>query len=274
MDFLSLCSKYVRQKWNGRVSCSVVSDSLWPHRLQPTRLRCPWNSPGKNIGVGSPIFSPRDPGIEPRSPASQAITGRFFTIWTALLPSFPIKQQLLFSCWVMSDSVTPCTAARQAPVLHHLPDFARTHVHWVGDAIQPSRALLPPLSSCSQSCPTSGSFPVTLLFTPGGQTIGASTSASVFPVNIPGLISFFLWKWYSQFSDKQTVAEKNSVFCATRATQGTRAGTQIQIQVCLASKTASEKVRKKTDSVHGIGASPLGNSLLALHAGAVQTHLC
>ena len=31
---------------------SVVSDSVRPHRLKPTRLRCPWDSPGKNIGVG------------------------------------------------------------------------------------------------------------------------------------------------------------------------------------------------------------------------------
>ena len=28
------------------------------------------------------------------------------------------------------------------PVLHRLPEFAQTHVHWVGDAIQPSRSLL------------------------------------------------------------------------------------------------------------------------------------
>ena len=34
------------------VSCSVVSDSLQPYGLQPTRLLCPWNSPGKNTGVG------------------------------------------------------------------------------------------------------------------------------------------------------------------------------------------------------------------------------
>ena len=32
--------------------CSVVSDSLWPHGLQPARLLCPWDFPGKNIGVG------------------------------------------------------------------------------------------------------------------------------------------------------------------------------------------------------------------------------
>ena len=34
------------------VSCSVVSNSLWPHGLQPARLLCPWNFPGKNTGVG------------------------------------------------------------------------------------------------------------------------------------------------------------------------------------------------------------------------------
>ena len=31
---------------------SVVSDSLWPHGLQPARLLCPWDPPGKNTGVG------------------------------------------------------------------------------------------------------------------------------------------------------------------------------------------------------------------------------
>ena len=29
-----------------------MSSSLWPHGLQPARLLCPWDSPGKNIGVG------------------------------------------------------------------------------------------------------------------------------------------------------------------------------------------------------------------------------
>ena len=33
-------------------SLSVVSDSVWPHRHQPTRLPHPWDSPGKNTGVG------------------------------------------------------------------------------------------------------------------------------------------------------------------------------------------------------------------------------
>ena len=34
-------------------SHSVMSDSLWPHGLQPTRLLCTWNSPGKNTEVDS-----------------------------------------------------------------------------------------------------------------------------------------------------------------------------------------------------------------------------
>ena len=34
------------------VSHPAVSNFLRPHGLQPTRLLCPWNSPGKNTGVG------------------------------------------------------------------------------------------------------------------------------------------------------------------------------------------------------------------------------
>ena len=34
------------------LSRSVVSDSVRPHRWQPTRLPSPWDSPGKNTGVG------------------------------------------------------------------------------------------------------------------------------------------------------------------------------------------------------------------------------
>ena len=33
-------------------SPSAVSDSLGPHGLWPSRLLCPWDSPGKNTGVG------------------------------------------------------------------------------------------------------------------------------------------------------------------------------------------------------------------------------
>ena len=36
------------------LSCSIMSDSL--HGLSPTRLLCPWDSPGKNTGVDSHSF--------------------------------------------------------------------------------------------------------------------------------------------------------------------------------------------------------------------------
>ena len=38
------------EKW--KWSCSILSDSLWPHGLQPTRLLHPWDFPGKSTGVG------------------------------------------------------------------------------------------------------------------------------------------------------------------------------------------------------------------------------
>ena len=37
---------------NESVSCSVLSDCLQPHGIHPTRLFCPWNSPGENTWVG------------------------------------------------------------------------------------------------------------------------------------------------------------------------------------------------------------------------------
>ena len=39
---------YMQSEW----SRSVVSDSSQPHGLQPTRLHCPWDFPGKSTGVG------------------------------------------------------------------------------------------------------------------------------------------------------------------------------------------------------------------------------
>ena len=85
---------------------------------------------------------------------------------------------------------TPWTAACWAlPGLHHLLEFAQTHVHWVGDAIQPSRPLSSPVIpflSCLQSFPASGSFPVSRLFALGGQSIRVSASVSVLPMNLQG----------------------------------------------------------------------------------------
>ena len=57
------------------LSCSVVSDSLQPHGLQPTRLLCPWGFSRQEHWSGLPCPSPGDlsnTGIEPGSPALQA----------------------------------------------------------------------------------------------------------------------------------------------------------------------------------------------------------
>ena len=57
--------------------CSVVSDSLQPHGLQPTRLLCPWNFPGKNTAVDCHFFLQEFFPTQ-RSIPSPALTGRFF----------------------------------------------------------------------------------------------------------------------------------------------------------------------------------------------------
>ena len=52
---------------------------------------------------------------------------------------------LLFSCSVVSSLGNPTDFSTTGfPILHHLPEFAQTHVHWVSDAIQPSYPLSSP----------------------------------------------------------------------------------------------------------------------------------
>ena len=62
-----------------------MSNSLWPHGLHPTRLLCPWDSPGKNTGVGCHALLQ---GIFPTQEwnpchKSAALAGGFFTTNTS-----------------------------------------------------------------------------------------------------------------------------------------------------------------------------------------------
>ena len=53
----------------------LVAQSLRPHRLQPTRLLCPWGFSSQEYWSGLPCPPPgdlTDPGIKPRSPTLQA----------------------------------------------------------------------------------------------------------------------------------------------------------------------------------------------------------
>ena len=70
------------------------------------------------------------------------------------------------------------------PVHHQLPELAQTHVHRVGDAVQPISSSVIPFSSRLQSFPISGSFPMSRLFPSSDQSIRVSASASVLPMNI------------------------------------------------------------------------------------------
>ena len=80
------------------------------------------------------------------------------------------------------------------PVHHQLLELAQTHVRPVSDAIQPSHSLPPPFPpalslSKEERCffqMHQGLFPMSWLFTSGGQGIGASASASVLAMNIQG----------------------------------------------------------------------------------------
>ena len=97
-----------------------------------------------------------------------------------------LKRLLAVCCSVLSHVqlfVTPWTEAHQVSLSFTVSEFTQTRVLWGNDAIQPfdplSSASLPAFNlHCLQS------FPVSQLFASGGQSIGASASASVLPVNI------------------------------------------------------------------------------------------
>ena len=93
--------------------------------------------------------------------------------------------QSLSRVWLFA---TPWTSAHGLPVHHQLPESAHLcpSSWWCHPTISSS---VVPVSSCPQSLPASGSFPMSQLFTSGGQSIG-SFSFNISPSNEhPGLIS-------------------------------------------------------------------------------------
>ena len=91
--------------------------------------------------------------------------------------------QLLSCVWLF---MTAWTAAHQASlsftISWSLPKWSPLS-WWCHPTISSS---VVPFSSCLQFFPTSVSFPMSWLFSSGGQCIGASASASVLPMNIQG----------------------------------------------------------------------------------------
>ena len=145
-------------------SCSLMSDSLWPHGLPNTRV----------------------PSLQVSSVQSLSPVWLFATPWTAEHQgSFSSVQ---FSHSVLSDSLQP-HVLQQASLLCLSPTPGACSnscplSHWSHSTISSS---VIPFSACSQSFSASGSFPISLVFISGGQYWSFSISLSN---EYSGLISF------------------------------------------------------------------------------------
>ena len=125
--------------------------------------------------------------------------------------------QLLSRGWLFA---TPWTAACQA-------SLSITSSWACSDSCPSSRWCHPailssvvPFSSCLQSFPASGSFPMSQLFESGGQSIGVSASASVLPMNIQDWFPLGWTGWISLQSKglsrvfSNTTVQKHQLFGA------------------------------------------------------------
>ena len=114
------------------------------------------------------------------SPHANKDSWKYLPVQDSSLPS------VQFSRSVVSDSATPWTAARQAS-LSITNSQSWPKLMSIESVILSTISLsVIPFSSCFQSFPESGSFLVSQLFSTGGQSIGASASAPVLPMNLQG----------------------------------------------------------------------------------------
>ena len=98
-----------------------------------------------------------------------------------------LKFLLFFSHSVMSSCLWPHGLQHnRLPCPSLSPRVCTTHLSILWMMLSNYPILCCPFSSCPQSFPASGSFPMSRVFTLGGQSIGASASASVLPMNIQG----------------------------------------------------------------------------------------
>ena len=100
-----------------------------------------------------------------------------------------------FSCvWLFA---TPWTAARQASlsITNSRSSLRLMSIELVRHPTISSSVV--PFSSCLQSFPTSGSFPMSQFFAQGGQSIGVSASASVLSMNFQDCIPLEWTGWIS-----------------------------------------------------------------------------
>ena len=95
-----------------------------------------------------------------------------------------VSDSVPFSCSVVSDSLRPHKSQHTRPPCPSTTPGVHSNScpsgRWCHSDISSSVILF---SSCPQSLPASGSFPMSQLFASGGQSIGVSASVSVLPVN-------------------------------------------------------------------------------------------
>ena len=112
------------------------------------------------------------------------------------------------SCPILCDPMNCSTPG--LPVHHQLPEFTQTHVHWVGDAIQPSHPLssLSPAPNPSQHQSFSNELTLRMRWPKYW-----SFSFSVIPSKeIPGLISFRM-DWLDLLAVQGTLKSLLQQFC-------------------------------------------------------------
>jgi len=182
----------------------------------------PWNSPGQNTGVGSfsllqginlgielksptlqadslpaePQRKPKNTGVSSRSLLQRIVlteeSNQGFLHCRQILNNWAMRVALGVSVQLLSRIrlfATPWIAARQASL--SITNSRSPPNPLSIESVMPSNHLIHPtisssvvpFSSCPQSFPASGSFPVSQLFTSGGQSIGVSVSTSVPPMN-------------------------------------------------------------------------------------------
>ena len=135
------------------------------------------------------------------------------------------KSTLLFSHQAMFDSVRPHGLQHTRLPCPSLSPWACSNSCPLNRRCHPTiSSSVVPFSSCLQSFPASGSFPMSQFFTSGVQSIGASASASVLPINtqrnqpcnfllgLTGLISLQP-KWLSRVFSS-TAVRKHQFFSA------------------------------------------------------------
>ena len=123
------------------------------------------------------------------------------------------RVRLFATPWIAADcpSPTPRVYSNSCPLSW-----------WCHPAISSS---VVPFSSCPQSLPASGSFPISQLFAWGGQSIGVSASASVLPVNTQDYTQYHLINHKGKEYERECICIPGSLCCKQRLTQHCKSAT-------------------------------------------------